>query len=406
MNSFCKNSSSNSVTEEYWVLEGKYRVNGQVTAAFMLLFLAVGLPWNVMVVITVLKKRLYHQPAILLLLNLVVTDILMLLIRLPIIAVTGIAGEYLFGSTDMMRCWFCSTGFISVTLMMNSLFVVALMSLDRFLFIYKPLEYERKVTPRRTLAAITVIAILSIAIGLFSYAIPEAMYFRRSSLSCTLNHRKYGYIIFVITALFLALAVIIACNIWTIYIVQKNIKAVYKIRTSLHNKDKESYNLGLSKILSKKCHKKQLHLFRVFGGLLLSSTIAWIPKIVVEMSHFISNIPLSISTTSNILFLSQLAVHPILETTLISDVREPLKEMVTCACLKRKNNLSIVEKQTCFCCRHKGDQGPFHNKCFLLKLIDVALLPQATSNSTTSTTCPSELNWPKQHGPADEILWP
>ena len=400
--SFCKNSSSNSVTEEYWGLEGKYRVNGQVTAAFMLLFLAVGLPWNVMVVITVLKKRLYHQPAILLLLNLAVTDILMLLIHLPIIAVTGIAGKYLFGSTDMMRCQFCTTGFISMMLIMNSLFVVALMSLDRFLFIYKPLEYERKATPRRTLAAITVIAMLSVTIGSSSYAVPEAMYFRESSLSCILNHPKYGYIVLLITAAFIALAVIIFCNIWTIYIVQKNIKAVYKVRKLLHNRDKESYSQRLSEILSKKCHKKQLHLFRVFGGLLLSNIITWIPTIVVEMSRFISDPPLSISSASNILFLSQLAVHPILETTLISDVREPLKEMVTCACLKKKNNLSIVEKQTC--CRHMGDHGPFHNTCFLLKLIDVALLPQATSNSTTSTTCPSDLNQQKEHGPADEIL--
>ena len=122
------------------------------------------------------------------------------------------------------------------------------------------------------------------------------------------------------------------------------------------------------------------------------------------MSYFISNSLLSIFSASNILFLSQLAVHPILETTLISDVREPLKEMVTCACFKKQNNLSIVEKQTCFCCRHMGDQGPFHNKCFLLKLIDVALLPQATSNNTTSTTCLSDLNRQKEHGPADEIL--
>ena len=402
MNSFCKNPSSNSVTEEYWVLEGKYRVNGQVTAAFMLLFLAVGLPWNVMVVITVLKRRLYHQPAIMLLLNLVVTDILMLLIRLPIIAVTGIAGQYLFGSTDMMRCWFCTTGFISVILIMNSLFVVALMSLDRFLFIYKPLEYERKATPRRTLTAIALIALVSVTIGSSSYAVPEAMYFRQSSLSCTLNHPKYEFIVLVITAAFIALAVIIVCNIWTIYIVQKNIKAVYKVRKSLHNSDKRtSYSLGLSEI-QKKGHKKQLHLFRVFGGLLLSNTITWIPTIVVEMSRFISNPPLSISSTSNILFLSQLAVHPILETTLISDVREPLKEMVTCACFKKTNNLSIVKKQTC--CRHMGDQGPFHNTCFLLKLIDVALLPQGTSNITTSTTCPSDLNPQKEHGPAGEIL--
>ena len=257
----------------------------------MLLFLAVGLPWNVMVVITILKKRLYHQPAIMLLLNLVMTDILMLSIDLPIITVTGIAGEYLFGNTDMRRCRFCSAGFIPVTLMMNSLFVVALLSLDRFLFIYKPLEYERKATPRRTLAAIAVIAMLSFAIGLSSNAIPEAMYFRPLSLSCTLNHPKYGYIILVLTAAFIALAVIIVCNIWTIYIVQENIKAVYKVRKSLHNRDKESHSQGLIKILSKKCHKKQLHLFRVFGGLLLSNTIAWIPTTVVEMSSFIYNIP-------------------------------------------------------------------------------------------------------------------
>ena len=324
------------------------------------------------------------------------------LIHLPIIAVTGIAGKYLFGSTDMMRCWFCTTGFISMMLIMNSLFVVALMSLDRFLFIYKPLAFERKATPRRTLAAITVIAMLSVTIGSSSYAFPEAMYFRESSLSCILNHPKYGYIVLLITAAFIALAVIIVCNIWTIYIVQKNIKAVYKVRKSLHNRDKESYSLGLSEILIKKCHKKQLHLFRVFGGLLLSNTITWIPTIVVEMSCFISDPPLSISSASNILFLSQLAVHPILETTLISDVRKPLKEMVTCACSKKKNILSVVEKQTC--CRHMGDQGLFHNTFFLLKLIDVALLPQATSNSTTSTACSSDLIQQKEHGPADEIL--
>ena len=288
---------------------------------------------------------------------------------------------------------------------MNSLFVVALMFLDRFLFIYKPLEYERKATPQRTIAAITVIAMLSITIGLSSYTVPEAMFFRQSSLTCTLNHRKYGYIILVITAAFIALAVIIVCNIWTIFIVQKNIKAVYKIRTSLHNRDKESYSQGLSKILIKKCHKKQLHLFRVFGGLLLSNTIAWIPTIVVEMSRFIYNVPLSISSPAHILFQSQVAIHPILETTLISDVREPLKEMVTCAHLKKKIFfLHIMKEQTCFCCRHMGDQGMIQDKCFLLKLINVALLPQETSNSTTSTTCPNDRNGQEEHGPADDKI--
>ena len=79
--------------------------------------------------------------------NLVLTDILMLLICLPIITVTGIAGEYLVGNTNMMCCQFCSAEFIGVALMMNSLFAVALISLDCLLFTYKPLENERKATP-------------------------------------------------------------------------------------------------------------------------------------------------------------------------------------------------------------------------------------------------------------------
>ena len=303
-----------------------------------------------------------------------------------------------------MRCLSCSVGFIPVTLMMNSLFVVSLMSLDRFLFIYKPLEYERKATPRRTLVAIAVVAMLSITVGISSYAIPEAMHFIPSSLACSPNHQKVAYFVLVITASSIALSVIIVCNIWTIYIVQKNIKAVYKVRKLLHNRDKESYSQGLSEILRKKCHKKQLHLFRVFGGLLLSNTIAWIPIILVEIARLFYKIPLSISSPAHILFLSQVAVHPILETTLISDVREPLKEMVACARLKKKNNFPIVEDQTCSCCKHMGDQGPIHDKCFLLKLIDVALLPQATSNSTTSTTCPSDLNGQEDHRPADDKI--
>ena len=350
MSGFCINPSSNSVTEEYWVLEGNYRVNGQVTAAIILFFIAVGLPWNVMVLITVLKKRLYHQPAIMLLLNLVLTDILMLTTNLPLITVTGIAGEYLFGSTDKVRCQFCSAGFFSaVILIIDSIFVVALMALDRFLFIYKPLEYERKATPRRTLVAIGVIAMLSFAIGLFSYVIPEAINFKPSTLCCTPNNLNPVYIILVITVSCIALTVIIVCNIWVIYIVLKNINMVYKVRRSLCNKEKESYSQSQSGILRKKSHKKQLHLFRVFGGLLLSNTIALVPIILVEMTRLFSTPPIPIYSLAHILFLSQIAVHPILETTLISDVRKPLKKMVTCGLIK-ENNSAVTMEQAHFCC--------------------------------------------------------
>ena len=99
---FCSNSSSNGVSEGYWELLCFRVVNGHVTAAFLLPIMLVGLHWNVMVVMTVIKKRLYHQPTIMLLLNLVGTGILLLLIHFPNVIVTGIVSEYIFGSTDVM----------------------------------------------------------------------------------------------------------------------------------------------------------------------------------------------------------------------------------------------------------------------------------------------------------------
>ena len=82
----CASSNATSnVTSELWVLPDK--TSGLVTAIFLLLILAVGLPWNFLVTVIIMKERLYKQPTIVLLLNLVITDLLLLLglILLPIL---------------------------------------------------------------------------------------------------------------------------------------------------------------------------------------------------------------------------------------------------------------------------------------------------------------------------------
>ena len=110
------------------------RTSGLVTAVFLLLFLVIGLPWNLLVIVTIVKQKLYTQPTIILLLSLVVTDLFMLVFHLPLVMVTGYSGEYVFGSSDSVRCSVCSnTGFVSVLCSVNSIFTIALMSIDRFM---------------------------------------------------------------------------------------------------------------------------------------------------------------------------------------------------------------------------------------------------------------------------------
>ena len=386
---FCRNASSNSVTEGYWELLSFRVVHGHVTAAFLLLIMLVGLPWNVMVVITVIKKRLYHHPTIMLLLNLVGTDILLLLIHFPNVIVTGIVGEYIFGSTDVMRCQTCKFAlFIPVALTMNSLFVIALISFDRFLFIYKPLHYEQKANKLRTLVSIASTTMVSTALGVIPIITPGTITYD-ADMFCLFNFKTYWYITLAIFVAGIALIVIMVCNIWVIYIVQRNIKEVYKIRKSLCSMEKRmSHIQDLSQRVSNERHKKQLHLFRVFGGLLLSNAIAWFPIILLYALALLKvNLSLWLFSLTDILFLSQVAVHPILETTLIANVREPLKEMVTCGLLKKKKDgLGKSVEQTssyCLCCRSADEYGDDDCSCnFMLKLFDAAVLPKDNSSSS------------------------
>lgn len=91
-------------------------------------------------------------------------------------------------------------------------------------------------------------------------------------------------------------------------------------------------------------------------------------------------------------------MHPILETTLISDVREPLKEMVTCGFLKK--NVTADEQHCCYsvCCTDN------HNRCFIFNLINVAVLPQ-DHTSITNVASASNQNGQAENmeiGPASE----
>ena len=44
-------------------LEGENAINGYVTASFLLVFILIGVPWNTLVMVTIVKEKLYDQPS-------------------------------------------------------------------------------------------------------------------------------------------------------------------------------------------------------------------------------------------------------------------------------------------------------------------------------------------------------
>ena len=200
-----------------------------VLAVAYLIYLVVGLPLNLLVIVTIVRQRLYTQPTTLLLLNLFITDFLVLLLVLPFSVVTGLAREYIFGNSHSVRCAVC-IGHLSLDFVLHFslLLTITLLTLDRFFFIYKALYYEKLVTVRKMLVAIAMAWILSVLLTVLHYTLSDDTYFASSVFLCVWESGIQNYITIVAEVLPYLLGLLF--NVWVIFIAVKNIRAVYKVQ--------------------------------------------------------------------------------------------------------------------------------------------------------------------------------
>lgn len=136
------------------------------TGVLILLFFLVGVPSNLVVIISILKKRLYRLPTHILLLNLAISDLLVCLFVMPFTIIAAFAGGYIFGSSDYIRCRVCEGSVVFTALTFFSVCILSLISVDRFIFIKFSLYYEKWVTRRKIFIIITILWLLSLFVSL------------------------------------------------------------------------------------------------------------------------------------------------------------------------------------------------------------------------------------------------
>ena len=408
---FCENVSDDIVTDGFKHIEKLQNHNVALTVIY-LLFLVVGLPWNLLVVVTIVKEKLYTQPTIILLLNLVLTDLLVLLLVTPFVVVTGLAGEYVFGGSDRVRCEVCRVDLIvEDTLYLSVLGTITLLALDRFFFIHKPLHYERLVTAKRMLVAVLVMWGMCAFFTLLELAIVRNVRFDPLLLNCEWDTEIYFHILSIMLIL-LPYLVILVCNIRVICIVLKNIRAIYKVqKPSLRSEKRMSRQVFNSRMKHTR-NKKQLHLMEVFGAIIFFNSMSWLPLVILVIVAVVREavtftIPNGYVLFALILFRIEVVIYPILETTLISDIRNPMKKMVTCVSCRKKDLLSgdLPKRQGegewhCGC---YGDDE--RTECGCLQFCNAILLPHSVShtstpNSHTSSGGPAPPVPSKDHTPS------
>ena len=324
---FCSPASLRNLTSN---LTYDCETHDKVIASLLLLYILIGLPWNVLVLLVILKEKLYQQPSIVLLLTLSVTDILILTSTLPII-ITGFVGEYLFGSTDNVRCvTYHLFGTVSDTLEYCSTLTIVFMSLDGFLYVYKPLQYERLATPRKMLIIVIFIVIVCIFIALLLYFSPTELTFVSPLQACIPKFPEYVIGIFLILDIVVVI-VIVACDVLFSCIALNNIRKVYG-NTNSTDANMKSQLCCFKSCVTATSNPKQSRINRVFCGFVLPSSILvpfyTISYWILDCIEFDDNY-FCVSKSLYIFLICPTIIHPILETWLIPDVRNALKEMVT-----------------------------------------------------------------------------
>ena len=322
----CSNYSKDSITPLLWLINPYFGAATLTMGTFLIVFMLIGIPWNLLLIVLIVKKRLFEQPAILLLLNLAVTNLLLCVAAMPLMIIPAIAGEFIFGQSDYARCQVCHLTIIMSTLFLMSVHNVALLSLDRFLYVKKPLQYDTIVTLKRVAAILVLCWVIFSAYSILPVFGIGKVTFAEVLPACVLTWEVRGinmhyiyYWVYIVSACLVPVAILVITNIWMLCIMRKSLRNGYvRARRNSIGGDK-----ALASQIRGRYTKNQTRLSQIFVTLLVSSFVTWLPIVIVIILVTAAQLfVLELTTFAFLCLLSQPVIHPILQVLLHRDMRE------------------------------------------------------------------------------------
>ena len=328
-----ENVSSVNITDpSHWRIREELLYGTPYVATVILIFFLLSFFWNLFIIITYfVKYRLLKEPANIFLLNLAFADLLVALTTMLFSIVTEIVQEFVFGSTDVVRCGLCNfAGVFLIFLIAVSLHMLAVLSVDRFILLTWPLRYKRIMNKWKAIVIVIVVWIIAILIALppvFGFGQNE---FNRNFGAClprfTGTNPLSGigsqfYAAFVALEALIPILVLAFTNVWTYRLVAKFLKKNITRRRTFRGK-------GSGSDEERKYHSQQRQLVRVFGALFISNIISWTPVLVVVFLIFFisaSVLPREIYIFGWICYLTNPVVHPIIESFFVKDLRYQIR---------------------------------------------------------------------------------
>ena len=260
------------------------------------------------------------QPTVMLFLNLTVTNLLFSLLVMPFNIYVGIKGEYVFGNSDQQRCAVCQTGIFVIILPWVSVHTLTLVSVDRFIYLKRPIKYDTIVTKWRMLVTIAVIWVFCTVLALpplfgfgeinFSYTVATCTPILVGETHIAPN---YYYAVLLLAEVSIPMIILFVMYVWIVCI----------IRSSLVRKLRRSVSVNKNKAHS----KSQLRMVWLFGAIFTANIITWLPMVgLVISAAVLGTVPTLAYTIPFFSYLSETVIHPVLEVCLVQNIKMAILE--------------------------------------------------------------------------------
>ena len=321
--------SSNSITNDsHWQINENTAIGATVVGVIIFLFFLVATIWNLFIIITFfVKYHLLSEPANIFLLNVAITDLLICLTTMVFSFVTAFAQEFVFGSSDVIRCAICGmSGFFLTFLVFVSLHLLMAMSIDRFILLSRPLRYKRLMNRWKAILICIIIYVICFIMAILPLLFFGEIEFNSRFASCVPRFTpttNFFYVAFVAVEALIPIIVLAITNVWTYRLVSKFLKRNFRRRSTYNRR-----GTGDKTNEDNKHQRQQKQLVKVFGALFIANIISYTPTILtiflfgaLAIKGIADIIPSELYIIGFVSFLTSAVLHPIVESFFVKELR-------------------------------------------------------------------------------------
>lgn len=363
-----------------------WHVAAQSTSLVFILILALG--GNFLVAFTLFKKDQLPVPSNRLVFSLTASNFALALVVLPFAVTSVLSQQWLFGIF-----WCNFTAFITVLVLTSTILTIAMIAIDRYYAIVKPLMYSMTITNSRSSVFLLVVWLLGFVCSLPPLFGLSRFHYRPSEAICMIDwsHNIYYTSFVLLAGYFVPFITMVVCYYFILQVARAKCRKIH-IGT-VTNPQMEAQSVAVTARIKKwsmpSCKSswvlmpyaspaKGLRTICLVVGMFVVTSLPYVILSISEASGFSSFWPKWFHTVATCLLFFSSASHPVVYGLLNRSIRKEVKACVWPSRSRSSHGLSRCSSRRLSLSASLLDYSPFRFQ---------RERPRRASTDNTFTTC-------------------